>query len=211
LALDILRRRETAVAITVVCFLIIVGDTYLKLGTIKAVSSALKRWMVVIIAPSMGLAMIQLIRWNRVYINRRERGWWINILTICIMFIAFFSGLIPPKFTASPPMEWLVLHIIVPCMGVGYSVIALCYVGAWYRAMRIRSIETGALVISAIVVYCMEVPLINMLWPGSQPFGSWYLTYASMGANYAISISWGLATVALALRAITGRERGYFR
>lgn len=189
---------------------IILGDYFFANANLKIWAKDLKRWSVIVIAPAIGLGVIQLVRWESSKIRKREKEWPISVFTIIMTFVTFLVGLMPP-ITASEGIIWLVMYVTVPMMGVGWSLSALCYVGAFFRSLRVKNVESFFLLFSVLVVFVSSVPAIATLHPALAPFGSWYVKYPNVGGSWSNAIAGGVAILGLALRLVLGRERGFFR
>lgn len=210
MSLDILRRREVALILTIITVLIILGDTFISNQSLKQWAGDLKLWSVIMIAPSMFLAMIQLVRWESGRIRKQEKEWPLSIITLIMMVVTFIAGILPP-LTGHAVLQWLVLNIQVPLDGLGWFFVALVFAGGFWRSLRVKSIEMLALVVCCIIMFMTQVPILAQVNPAFGSFGNWILTYPAVGATRGFGFVAGGATIAFFLRTITGKEKGYFR
>jgi hypothetical protein len=199
-----------ALLLTIITIVIVLGDTFISNPSLKQWAGDLKLWSVIMIAPSMFLAMIQLVRWESGRIRKKEKEWPLSIITLVAMVVTFFFGILPP-LTAHPYLQWLVLNIQVPLDGLGWFFVALVFAGGFWRSLRVKSIEMFALVFSCIIMFMTQVPVLAQVNPAFGTLGNWILTYPAVGATRGFGFVAGGAVIAFFLRTITGKEKGYFR
>jgi len=108
-----------------------------------------------------------------------------------------------------------------PLNATMFSIVAFYIVSAAYRAFRIRTVEAGILLMSAVIIMIGQVTLGQLLtaWIPNENFSSnfrvenlsnWILTRVNSPAQLAISLGIGVGTLATALRLWLSLERGAF-
>lgn len=102
-----------------------------------------------------------------------------------------------------------------------FSIVAFYIVSAAYRAFRIRTVEAGILLASAVIIMVGQVTLGQLLtaWAPNEGLtanlrvenlSNWILTRVNSPAQLAISLGIGVGTLATALRLWLSLERGAF-
>jgi hypothetical protein len=75
--------------------------------------------------------------------------------------------------------------------------------------MRARSIESGLLLITGVIVMLRNAPIGNVIWTGFPVIGTWLLNIPNTAGNRAVFIGVGVGTILLGLRVLLGYERSY--
>ena len=97
-------------------------------------------------------------------------------------------------------------------MPIGESIFALLgffLASACGRAFKIKSVASGILIVSAVVLMLGNVPIGSMIYGKFPAIGMWLIDNPSMAAQRGLIVSMGLGSLALAVRTMLGLERGY--
>ena len=173
--------------------------------------------MQVITALALGLGTYGLVRLHlRNVVQRRTQWGYSLVLLISFVVMATFSiantlseqGLVEKTPLLEQGFKLLFDYTLMQLDAAMFSLIAFYIFSAAYRAFRIRSVEAGILMFTAIVVMIGVVPLganISPLLPG---VANWILTSLNAPVQRAIEFGVGIGGLAMAIRLWLSLERG---
>lgn len=104
---------------------------------------------------------------------------------------------------------WVFDNFQAPMQSTVFSLLAFYVTSAAYRGFRARSLESGVLVIAALIVLLGRVPIGEWLSPHIPVGADWILNVPALAAKRAILIGIGLGMIATSLKVIAGLERTY--
>jgi hypothetical protein len=208
--MSFIRRREIPLLLTSFILIVVLFNHYIKgVNWLSTLNLHLKTWGVVILAFSMGLAAVQLFRFEMGRIRKRESEWQLSIWGLFCFIATFFIALIPPM-GSNPPFTWILLAVMIPMDAVMWGLCGFSQIIAMYNALRVKSFEAGLLILSVILFLLYAMPALG----GSSiiaGLGDWYFKYISVGGYRGVVLASAAGVMALTVRVIIGRERGYFR
>lgn len=204
------------------------GKNFLTDQTIPA-----QQMLQVIGALALGLGTYGLIRLHlRNVVQRRAQWGYSVVLIISFLVMAVFSvynslleqELVEKREILSRGYELFFEYTLVPLDATMFSLIAFYIFSAAYRAFRIRSVEAGILMFTAVVVMLGVVPLgayiseklfaLPKQWynlPADFGFPSaanWILIRLNAPVQRAIEFGVGIGGLAMAIRLWLSLERG---
>jgi nucleoside permease NupC len=97
------------------------------------------------------------------------------------------------------------LHFSLHMTLNGLILFFLC--SAAYRAMRIKNVGSGIMVITTILIALAAVPIGELIWPGFSVISSWLMDFPSAGANRALSLTTGIGIVIFGARVLFWKEK----
>lgn len=171
----------------------------------------------VITALALALGTYGLVRLHlRNVVQQRAQWGYSLVLLISFVVMATFSianTLSEQELVEKTPLleqgfKLLFDYTLVQLDAAMFSLIAFYIFSAAYRAFRIRSVEAGILMFTAVVVMIGVVPLganISPLLPG---VANWILTSLNAPVQRAIEFGVGIGGLAMAIRLWLSLERG---
>ena len=182
---------------------------YVNLGSqFDLAARDLINWGVVLLAFALGLGAVNLIQMHGHHISRRTAGQWpysVLLLGSLIFWVVMGLGL----GTTAPIFESAYKATILPLGATTYSMWCFWVISGSYRAFRIRSVQATLLLVAGVLVMLGNVPIGEMIWSHMPLLGRWIISVPGTGVNRGIFIGAALGAIALGLRTLLGRERGY--
>lgn len=160
--------------------------------------------IVVAFALLLGLFNVLLIHFNR--IARREEGWLYSIFLVAVALVVLVAGVSGPE---SDVVKWIFNNVQFPLQAATFSLLAFYVATAAYRAFRLRSLESMAFILAAIVVLLGQVPVgryVGELLPAAK---DWILDVPGTAGVRGIIIGVALGTIATGVRILMGFDRPY--
>ena len=208
-------KREIPLAITFLIGMFMLLDFFVPHHAVSSAAAEMKQWGTIVIAASILLGVGNLIRVHYKKISRRQEGWGYSIVTLSVMAIMLFFGGPWGTIQEGSAFNWMFLNVQVPLQSTMFSLLAFFIASAAYRAFRLRSLEAGMLLVSAVIVMLGRVPLGQFLTRGLPEHATlpWLtetiMAYPNMAAFRGILMGAALGVMAMGLRVILGIERSY--
>lgn len=165
-------------------------------------------WVQTIFAFTLLVGVLSIFQIHIKRISRKEKFWGYSIVTlaaITVMAVAGFSG----GTDKGTVFVWMFDNVQVPMQSTVFSLLAFFVATAAYRGFRLRNIEAGILLASALVIMLGRIPVGGLISEFIPETADWILTVPSMSAKRAVLIGIGLGSITTALRVILGVERSY--
>ncbi len=169
-----------------------------------ALGVAFRQWAVILTAFALllGLVNLLLVHLSRI-VKRSEPGAGYSVIVIVTAFLVLVIGLL--FGSSGDAMAWIFNNIYTPLQSAFFALSAFFLATAAYRAMRARNIETLLMLITALVVFIGQAPLLNVATQAKE----WLLNVPSVAGVRGILLGVALGTIATALRLIVGMDRPY--
>ena len=147
------------------------------------------------------------VHWNK--IRRLEAGW------VYSLFLWLgFGTMLAVGFRRGPDDELVSLifkHVQFPLQATLFSLLAFFVATAAYRAFRLRSMESLAFLLVAVVVLLGQIPGWSLdALRGALPWArNWILTVMSLGGARGILLGVALGSIVVGVRLLLGIDRPY--
>lgn len=214
------RRREGPLIVTLIVALFVIFEYYFGEGGLipeaTEASGQLQLFVAFILAFVIGVGTINVLRlhWHR--IKRRKPGdysWifssWIFIVLILFVVTGVFLGAASGERTDEPSYVWMFDYIYMSLGGTMYSILAFFIASGAYRAFRARTAEAALLLIAGSLVMLGNAPIGGVIWSGFIDINTWIQRIPMMSGIRGILIGAGIGAIAMGIRILTGRERGF--
>ena len=197
-----MKRIPTAIAIGV--GLVVLFDFFFTLPLVNAIGFAFREWTIILTAFAvlLGLVNVVMVHLSRI-IRRSEPSTGYSVIVVITAMIVFLIGLIFEL--PSPPMNWLFDNMYLPLQGAFFALVAFFLATAAYRALRARNLDTTLLLVSALIVFLGQAPLVSAMTQVKE----WVLNVPSTAGARGILLGVALGTIATGLRLISGIDRPY--
>jgi uncharacterized integral membrane protein len=126
-------------------------------------------------------------------------------LIIVWVIFGFTYGMYSDIYQVAFLSTKLTLHIAILGQVIFY------YVSGAYRTFRIKTLRTGVLALSAIIIVILNAPWMQNPFPVAQDLSFWLLNNPQMAASRAMVITGGIGTIVLGIRVVLGLEKGIQR
>jgi len=170
--------------------------------------STLLDWVQIIFAFTLIVGVLTVFQIHFKRISRRERFWGFSIITltaIVVMAVAGFAG----GTDRGSVFVWIFDNMQVPMQSTVFALLAFFVASAAYRGFRLRNLEAGILLTTALVIMLGRIPIGELIGDFVPASAEWILNVPSMAAKRAVLIGIGLGSITTALRVILGIERSY--
>lgn len=173
----------------------------------------------VLVAFTLGLGIISLVRVHGNNIVRQKKGWENSVILFGGMITMAVAGLFFPE---SMFYRSLFQDVLTSFDAAMFASLAFYIINAAYRAFRIKSAEATLLMASALIVMLGQVPIGQAITSGLPAKGSflslfrldnisnWILTSVNAPATRAIGFGLGIGLLAIGLRVWLSLERGAY-
>lgn len=170
--------------------------------------STVLEWIQIIFAFTLVVGVVSIFQIHVKKITRREKYWAYSIVAltaIIVMAVAGFAG----GTERGTLFAWLFDNVQVPMQSTVFSLLAFFVATAAYRGFRLRNLEAGILLTTALIIMLGRVPIGALISEHIPAGAEWILSVPSMSAKRAVLIGIGLGSITTALRVILGIERSY--
>jgi hypothetical protein len=178
-------------------------------GVLEDQADFLNNFVTFQVSFSVFLGMIHITRLHSRIVLRRETRWPFSILLLGSFFLMVIIGLIPPIGT-NESYNWLYANVYRTGNIALGAVVPFYFASAMYRAFRVRSLESLLLVFGAVMMLLRTIPLGPYLLPGIDVMADWFMQVPVVGVSRALLMGIGIGFLALSIRTVLGRERGFF-
>jgi len=213
--MSILRRNEIPLVIASAVTTILLLD-FFEIGTPEArvASTTLQSWGIILGAFVLGIGAIQLIRVQGGNIMKKSASMTIKLRAVWIIGLAIIvvaAGLADLNFR-NPIFRFLMDNFYSRIYAASWSIVGLFYAYGFWRAFRVRSLESGIMVVATIIVMLKESVFGEIIF--GKPIvdlGNWIMNVPNLGGLLAITFAGSFGIILVGLRTILGKERGYLR
>lgn len=200
-------RRSLPLAIGFVVGIIMLGEYFFNNAFLNSLGAELNNWRIILVAFSMGLGAVNLLRVHGRTIVRKDKNWDASVLML-ISLVGFTTmGIIAgPNSTM---YNWCWNNIYQPAYSGVAALLAFMITSASYRAFRVKEWQSFLLMVAAVIVMLGQVGIGMVVYEGIPQWSRWIMAVPNAAGMRGITIGGALGAIALSLRVILGLERGY--
>jgi hypothetical protein len=176
------------------------------------VYETLNKWIIVIAAFAITLAVGSLINHHVLKIKRRKPGWWnsyVTLIGLVVMAVLGILGRVEGMAWMSRLYFNLFRFVQAPMDSAMFAILAFYMASAAYRAFRARSKEAALLLISGFIVMLGVIPFGSLIWDKIPDISEWIMMVPNMASKRGILFGVGLGMTATSLKIILGIERNW--
>lgn len=178
-------------------------------------AETLRTYATIIANIALGLGAITLTRSHLRKVQRRDPQVWPFSAWLLIYFtISFLAGLAGFFMTGAgsgnPVYDWFFRYVFTPLGQHLYPLTGFYIFSAAYRAFRARNIDAALLLIAGCFVILTNAPVGAAIWSGFPTIGRWFLDYGQVPGMRTFLMVGAFGMLAFGLRALLGRERGFY-
>ena len=201
-------KRALPLAICFIMGLVMIVQFFIPHPASLDFASTIYKWIIVLMAFALVLAIGNLIRHHGNRIVRRRQDWPYSIVTLCGMVVMALAGLV---WGIGPDSMYqkIYLNVMAPLGGTMFALLAYYMASAAYRAFRARSLEATLLLAAAFIVMIGFMPFGQYLHPRFPAFAEWIMTVPNMASQRGILLGVAFGSIATALKIILGIERSW--
>ena len=184
-------------------------EYFLALPTAFAgITTNLQNIGVVIAAFAGVLAALNILFFHTRKIQRQSRGWVYSACLLAMFILTIVIGI--PFGTKNPNYMWIQMNVYTPTSAAVWGIMGFYYVAACYQVFRVRNVEALILFASAIIVVLNNAPAFAAAWPPINDLAAWLQNIPGTSGIRGCYITVGIGLVALALRVMLQKEKGFF-
>jgi hypothetical protein len=161
---------------------------------------------VIIVAFALLLGLLNVLVFHIRRILKRQEGWYYSIVLLAAAVVVLLAGIPGPDSAA---FAWMFDNVQVPLQAATFSLLAFFVALAAYRGLRLRSLESLAFVLTAVVVLLGQVPIGRFLSEYLPAAKDWILDVPGTAGVRGIIIGVALGTIATGVRVLVGFDRPY--
>ena len=167
----------------------------------------MNNWRIILVAFSMGLGAVNLLRVHGKTVVRKDKNWDASVLML-ISLVGFTAmGVIAgPNSTI---YNWCWNNIYQPAYSGVAALLAFMITSASYRAFRVKEWQSFLLMAAAVIVMLGQVGIGVVIYEKIPEWSRWIMAVPNAAGMRGITIGGALGAIALSLRVILGLERGY--
>lgn len=204
--MSILKERRINDVIVFVIAVIVIASYFIIWAPIRKFTSEASAWGSVIAGFTMFVGAVSAAIYHINKVIRREEAWWLSAYFVVMLAVMFLLGI---GGAGTKQAYSFIFTNIYKQIGTATSALgSLFLITAFYRSFRMRSIEAGIVVVSAVIVGFTFATVAGGMSPFIKPMGVWLLTYPTMAAMRGIMMCIAIGAVAISLRVVLGLERG---
>jgi len=199
-------RRSLPMAIAIAMGALILLDFFFDEPRINALGRFFVESTVIVAGFALLLGIVNVLVVHIRRIIQREDGWLYSIALVATAVIVLVAGIPGPD---SAVVGWIFDHVQFPLQAATFSLLAFFVATAAYRGLRLRSLESVAFVLAAVLVLLGQVPASRYLTDLIPAAKDWILNVPSTAGVRGIIIGVALGTVATGIRVLLGFDRPY--
>ncbi|MGB4656410.1 MAG: hypothetical protein WBI43_02445 [Bacillota bacterium] len=90
-----------------------------------------------------------------------------------------------------------------------YALLGFYVCSAAYRSFKLKNLEAGILLVSAVLLMLAQAPIGDAIFPGISKVGEWILKVPNSAGMRGIRLGAGIGAYAASIRVILGLERSW--
>lgn len=201
-------KRELPLLITAITGGIYVLAGFFNLPALVSIKGHLDKWYLIVTATTIMVGVINLVMIHSSAIRHRKQGWYNSLILLAALSGTIFLGV--AETSQGPNYRALYSSVLTPLASTMYSILCFYIASAAYRAFRVRSLDAGLLLGTAVVLMLGMVPMGDVIWSGLPSLSQWFMNVPNTAGMRGIMIGATLGAVATAVRILLGIERGHF-
>lgn len=161
--------KKTPLLITSLVMLVMIGEYYLQIAGLPAFATTLRNWGILLSSFAICLGAGSLIIFHSNYIIKRTpERWWYGITCLGSMFIFIIVGV--SLSPTSDQYHWIYTNIFSPMSMVVWGLPVFWLVSASFRAFTARTVESGIMLVVAIITLLAFAPVGELMYGAFPPF-----------------------------------------
>jgi len=204
--MSFLKQKEIALGILVLSGVFMIVSYYFDLPgkQLSRVASELTVWVVILSSLALLFGGFSLLRRNYRTISLRQKGWTYDIIGLVFLIMFLIAGL----YYGQSSYQWGFLfdNFYYAARSTMYSAGTFYIYSTWYRAMRVRNLDSLIMVAFAIIMMLGTAPIFGLVYPGFGDIKTYLMNVGQLGAMRGFQMSTNIGLCVLSLRIIVGME-----
>ena len=184
-------------------------------GFLAATNDTLEQWLVVVSGFALLLGVVSVFQVNLKKISNKQKGWvnavWLLVSLVVMALWGIVDALNGSMFGVSGEagFAWIFDYIFQPLQATMFSLLAFYVASAAFRAFRVRNVDAGMLLASAMIIMLGVNPLTQGVMPFLSDATNWIMNVPNAAAQRGIIIGAALGAASMTLRILLGIERSW--
>lgn len=188
--------------------LLMIVEGFFNVPALNSMASQVRQWAIIVAAFALGLAAVNLIRFHAVRLMRKQKGWYHNAACLAVMLAFAVGGIL--NGTKHPVYTFYYNNLYSPLATATMGLTIFFIATAAYRAIVIRNVEAGILLVAAVFIMLANVPIGEAIWSKIPAIANYINTIPNMAGQRGILITSAIGSIAFGLRVLLGLERTQF-
>jgi len=205
-------KRQIPLALTFIVGMIITFDWFIKWEPLQNLTTTIMNFQIIMVAFMMGFAGINLVllHTRRIQRNMSDNKMFDVLLSVVLLGCLIIWTIVGIGIGRnSDTYKWLFATFNQPLGATAYAATLFYLASATYRVLRVRSAETGVLLLVAFITILGNIPLITTYVPIIITIRTWIADYLVKFSYRAITIGVGLGGIMMGVRTLLAMETGY--
>ena len=160
-------------------------------------------------ASAVALGCLSLARLHLNRVMRQRDGWYNSLILLCGIAFFLIMGFLFDRGQNDAIYQYFYQMIPVQLSSMTFALLCFYIASSSYRAFRMRSLEAGLLLGSAVFVMMGSISVGNAIWSGFPQIKSWIMNNMNTPTVRGIGLGVTLGSLAQSARNLLGIERGY--
>ncbi|MGI6162773.1 MAG: hypothetical protein ACOYEQ_02445 [Bacillota bacterium] len=200
-------KQQLPVLVGAIAGIIVILAVYFPVAPLQAASKEVLRWQVVVTAFSLVLGIANISRIHIKRVTKKESTSGYSLMLLVVMYGALILGLTYGAQSSQYRFVWD--NVYSALNATWYSTTAFYMMSSAWRGFRVRSVQAGVLMGSAILVMLSKVGIGQLIWSQIPVIGNWIMAVPNTAGMRGIVIGSCLGAVGVSLRIMLGLERGH--
>ncbi len=205
-AIAVAMRRTIPMSVAMAVGVLVLVDFFFDQTLINALGTFFVNSAVVVVGFALLLGLLNVLTVHLRKVEKREEGWLYSICLVAIAVVVLVAGVPGPDTSA---VNWIFENIQFPLQAATFSLLAFYVATAAYRGFRLRSLESIAFIMAAMVVLLGQVPVGRYVSEFIPAAKDWILDVPATAGLRGIIIGIALGTIATGVRVLMGFDRPY--
>jgi len=201
-------KRNIPLAVCLIIGVLMIIQFFIPHPLSSQFNSMILKWVIVLSAFALILAIGNLVMHHSVKIRRRREGWFYSIVTLTSMLAMAVIGLFW-GIGADSLYQKIFLNVLSPLSSTMFALLAYYMASAAYRSFRARTIESTLLLVAAFIVMIGFMPFGQYIHQKFPAFAEWVMQVPNMASQRGIRFGIAFGVISTALKIILGIERSW--
>jgi len=192
--------------------MIVTFDWFISWDPLQSLTTTLMNYQIVMVAFMMGFAGVNLVYLHsrRIQRSMSENKLYDALLSAVLLACLFIWIIVGVGLgMGSDQYTWLFNTFNQSLSATAYAATLFYLASATYRVLRIRSAETGILLLVGFITICANIPLFKAYFPFLGTIIVWISDGLVKYSYRAITIGVGLGGILMGVRTLLAMETGY--
>jgi len=192
--------------------MIVTFDWFIKWEPLQGLTTTIMNFQIIMVAFMMGFAGVNLVilHTRRIQRSMSDNKMFEVVLSVVLLACLFIWTAVGIGLGRnSDTYSWLFTTFNQPLGATAYAATLFYLASATYRVLRVRSAETGVLLLVAFITILANIPLITTYLPIITDVRTWIADYLVKFSYRSITIGVGLGGILMGVRTLLAMETGY--